>query len=185
MTTAMKLVRPPEPPKAKARRKGAPRPMTLPEAERSVQRLGRLTGEWATELVAFAQREGWKVLGYPSIRHCLADRLKIGTTSALHVLRAAGTKTQVAALAESPDERSRILNLSDVAALRLRRLDDPKRRLLAFREAETEAGHNGGRVSGALVSGVIRRMTGAVRRPASRSDRLKCPRCSGAGWIER
>lgn len=51
------------------------------------RRTGRAT--W----VAFVQREGWRVLGYPTLRHCLADRLTMNVDSVSGVIRAATTKS--------------------------------------------------------------------------------------------
>ena len=100
-TKARKKIRPPEP---------EPEPvllMTVSEAEESLERIGRAAADWTIELVAFHDRQGWVALGYPSIRHCLSDRLKVGIDSTLAILRAATTKNAVAALTTLHREHER------------------------------------------------------------------------------
>lgn len=161
-------------------------PMTAQEAEESLSRLTRLTVEWTEELLGFSQRRGWAALGYESLPHCLSDRLKITTHSAMHVFRAALTKHEMGQLTTDRGERERILALPDSCALRLRKLPGPKARLQAYREATAEVGSNGAtRVTAVALGRVVRRLAGLPGGQVPRSERLKCPRCDGRGWIER
>ena len=65
--------------------------MTAPEAEKAIARINVAATDFTEALIDFAQREGWKALGFPSLRHCLAERLKIGTHSVHQILEAAQT----------------------------------------------------------------------------------------------
>jgi hypothetical protein len=159
-------------------------PMDATEAEAAITRMNRCAAEWTEALVDFAQREGWRSLGYPSLRHCLAERLQIGAHSVYQLLQVAQTRYELAGMAADDNERRSILGLGDNATRTLRRLQDPRRRLEAYRQAVAKVGTNGhGRAVGAAIGRAVRRLVGT--RPCDVAVRLKkCPRCQGTGKIE-
>lgn len=160
-----------------------PAPMTSLEAEQAITRINVAAEDFTVALIGFAQREGWKALGYPSIRHCLAERLKIGTHSVHQILVAAQTRYELATMAGDERERKHLLGLSNNATLTLRRLQDPRRRLEAYRSVMSKVGANGnGRAVGIALSKAVRRLAG-IQPSDVRARTMKCPRCQGSGRV--
>ena len=157
-----------------------PLPMTADEALEALTTMNRYVLDWSRSLLVFVQRDGWRALGYPTLRDCLAAKLRIGAEAALLVLRAAEVREELAGLATDQRLRERIYGMCDSHARILDRMEKPAERLKAYKRA---VGHDRtGRVTAHTLSGTVKSMAGytpSVRRPR----RERCPSCGGTGFI--
>jgi len=157
-----------------------PLPMTADEALEALTTMNRYVIDWSRSLLEFAQRDGWKALGYVTLRDCLGAKLRVGAEAAMCVLRAAQMREELAALAGDQRLRERIFGMPDSQTLVLNRLDKPGEQLKAMRVA---VGHDCSmRVTAKSLSLTVGRMVGS--RPVERRPRReRCPSCNGTGFI--
>ncbi len=157
-----------------------PLPMTADEALDALTMMNRYVLDWSRSLLEFAQRDGWRALGYPTLRHCLADKLRVGAEAAMCGLRAAQVREELAGLAGDQRLRERIFSMPDSQTLVLNRLEKPGERLKAMRVA---VGHDcSQRVTAKSLSLTVGAMVGS--RPVERRPRReRCPSCNGTGFI--
>ena len=158
-------------------------PMTADEALEALSTMNRYVIDWSRSLLDFSQREGWKVLGFVSLRECLATKLRVGAEAAMCVLRAAQVREELAGLANDRRLQDRIWSMPDSHTVVLSRLEEPKRRLAAVRQT---VGHNGSqRVTAKTLSLTVNRMLGksALAEVHRKARRERCPSCNGTGYV--
>ncbi len=171
---------------AKAKRKPLPpelTPMTADEALEALSTMNRYVIDWSRSLLEFSQREGWKVLGFVSLKNCLATKLRVGAEAAMCVLRAAQVREELAGLANDRRLQERIWSMPDSHTVVLSRLEQPRKRLDAVKRA---VGHNGSqRVTAKSLSQTVNLLLGkkALAEVVRRPRRERCPACNGTGYV--
>ena len=160
-----------------------PVPMTADEAIDALATMNRYVIDWSRSLLEFSQREGWKALGFVSLKECLAAKLRVGAEAAMCVLRAAQVREELAGLARDKRLQDRIWAMPDSHTIVLSRLEEPRKRLAAVRQS---VGHNGSeRVTAKSLSLTVNRMLGksALAEVVRRARRERCPNCNGTGYL--
>ncbi len=160
-----------------------PVPMTADEALEALSTMNRFVIDWSKSLLEFAQREGWKALGFVSLKECLAAKLRVGAETSMNILRSAQVREELAGLANDKRLQDRIWAMPDSHCVVLSRLEQPRKRLDAVKRA---VGHNGSqRVTAKTLSLTVNRLIGksalavVVRKPR----RERCPSCNGTGYV--
>ena len=160
-----------------------PVPMTADEAIDALATMNRYVIDWSRSLLEFSQREGWKALGFVSLRECLAAKLRVGAETSMNILRAAQVREELAGLARDKRLQDRIWAMPDSHTIVLSRLEEPRKRLAAVRQS---VGHNGSeRVTAKSLSLTVNRMLGksALAEVVRRARRERCPNCNGTGYL--
>ncbi len=180
MTTAMMKAKPKTRPLNPYVELPEPLPMTADEALEAITKMNRYVLDWSRSLLEFSQRQGWRALGYASLRDCLSAKLRVGAEASMCVLRAAEVREELAGLTGDQRLRERIWAMADSHTRILERMEKPGDRLKAYKRA---VGHDrSGRVTAHTLSGTVKSMAGCkatVRRPR----RERCPSCGGTGFV--
>ena len=157
--------------------------MTADEALEALSTMNRYVIDWSRSLLEFSQREGWKALGFVSLRECLAAKLRVGAETSMNILRAAQVREELAGLARDKRLQDRIWAMPDSHTIVLSRLEEPRKRLAAVRQS---VGHNGSqRVTAKSLSLTVNRLIGksALAPVVRRARRERCPSYNGTGYV--